>query len=105
MHTKSSSSSSQQMLKEYKCGFCKDVFKHKSDFMNHRKQQHTESVPAFRENVNGTCRHDTHTCWFRHEEFKNGNPDHESTDMMKRLFEMMENFTNRMTQMENQLYN
>ena len=105
MHTKNSSNSSQQMLKEFKCGFCEEVFKHKSDFMNHRKQHHPQSVPACRDNVNGTCRHDTNTCWFIHQDFNNENHDQESTDMMKRLFQMMENFTDRIKQMENQLYN
>ena len=37
MHTKSNTSSSPQMLKQFKCGFCENVFEHKSDFMSHRK--------------------------------------------------------------------
>jgi hypothetical protein len=93
------------MLKQFKCGFCENVFEHKSDFMNHRKKQHTQSVPACRDNINGTCRRDTSTCWFKHEDSNHENTEHESSDMMKRLFEMMENFTERMNQMETQLYN
>ena len=105
IHSKSSPNLSPQMVEQYKCGFCDDIFKSKSDFMNHRKQKHEKSVPACRDNVNGTCsRHGTNTCWFRHEDFDHDNHENESSDMTKHLFEMMEKFTDRMGKMESQLY-
>ena len=54
--------------------------------------------------MNGSCRRESNVCWYIHED-SNVSPDHESSDMMTRLFEMMEKFTERMEQIETQLYN
>ena len=104
MHTKSSTTLSPQTLKEYKCGICENVFLHKTDFMKHRKKVHTQFVPECRDNVNGACRYEKIGCWYMHEDTEDS-PHQESSNMMTRLFEMMEKFTERMELMENQLYN
>jgi hypothetical protein len=105
MHTQTSTASSPQTLKSYKCGICDKDFPCKSNFMKHRKREHEEFVPLCRDNTNGSCAHDSDSCWFKHNAYSNESINMESSDMIKRLFEMMENFTERISEMEKQLYN
>ena len=104
MHTIGSTTSAPQTLNEYKCGLCDKVFKIKSDFMNHRRRTHKEFVAVCKDNINACCRFDADACWFKHEDTKEI-PNVQSTDLITRLFQMMEKFTERMEQMENHLNN
>ena len=105
LHTKTSTGSSPQTLKSYKCGICNSDFPCKTNFMKHRKREHGEFVATCRENTKGCCTYDPDTCWFKHTDYLNENHNIESSDMIKRMFEMMENFTERISEMENQIYN
>ena len=104
IHTKPSTALSPQTFQEYKYGLCEKVFQQKNDFMHHRKQNHKQFVPKCGDYINGSCRLENNVCWFIHQ-VTNESPEHESSDMMTRLFKMMEKFTERMEQIENQLYN
>ena len=104
VHSKSSTDISPQTLKEYKCGLCGKIFQNKNDFMHHRKQDHRQFISKCRDHVNGSCRRESSVCWYIHED-SNVSPDNEPSDMMTRLFEMMEKFTERMEQIETQLFN
>ena len=73
--------------------------------MKHRKREHGEFVATCRENTKGCCTYDPDTCWFKHTDYLNENHNIESSDMIKRMFEMMENFTERISEMEKQIYN
>ena len=53
---------------------------------------------------NGSCRFDSEKCWYKHGNIIE-NMHVEPTDMISRLFGMMEKFTKRMEEMERQLYN
>ena len=72
--------------------------------MKHRKREHGEFVATCREKTKGRCTYDPDTCWFKHNDHLNENHNIESSDMIKRMFEMMENFTERISEMEKQIY-
>ena len=99
-------------LKEYICGFCGKLFEKKNECMIHRKKEHVKSVSECFENENGGCRFGDEKCWFRHErkilnskseKSVSENSGIETTDMIKRLFDIMEAFGERMCVVENQI--
>ena len=59
-------SGSQETFSEVKCNFCKATFKHKSDFMQHRKTEHPENNQACKSFENGQCEKNEEECWFIH---------------------------------------
>ena len=85
-----------QILKEFKCSFCEQIFKNKSDFMQHRKHEHPKYVSECRENQNGSCKFDE-TCWYQHKDrFSYENESHQSPEKFERLFDMMEKYAERL---------
>ena len=68
--------------------------------MEHRKLEH------FQKEMDGFCRFSDDKCWYAHtysfqsKQIKNLNKD---PDLIKRLFTMMEKFTKRIENIENQL--
>ena len=96
--------------KTYKCSFCEQIFKHRSDFMHHKKKEHSKNVPICKNAVNEICHFGRNNCWFNHgeiETFKgNMNLEHgngENKDMIAKLFDMVEKFTQRIVQLESKM--
>ena len=52
-------------MKIFKCGYCGHDFKSKSDFMIHRKKDHSASVKACINFENGICEF-KEKCWYHH---------------------------------------
>ena len=100
-----------QKLKEYNCGFCGKIFNSKKEFMIHRKREHGNIVSECFENENGWCRFGDKNCWFIHDDEKkiakskseSANSGIETSEMFKRLFDIMEKFCERMNNVENQI--
>ena len=89
-----------------KCNKCDKEFGNKPEFMRHKKQEHRQSVPACVNETQGTCVFGEEKCWFRHNN-KDGNNQtnnkdkvNENKEVMERIFNMMENMTNRIMKME-----
>ena len=59
----------------FKCKHCDKVFQTRLGFMNHRKDEHSENVPACRNFLNQACVYGSSRCWFTHSksEKENGN--------------------------------
>ena len=93
---------------EFKCGICGKKFNRKKDFMEHRKEEHYNHVSDCIENENGSCRFTSNECWYKHTKVMyNGENQTEvggikTSDLIKRLFDMMEVFSDRMASLENQ---
>ena len=96
--------------KEYNCRFCGKVFDSKKEFMIHRKKEHKESVSECFEYENGWCRFGDQNCWFKHqkkilnsksENSESENGGIETSELFKRLFDIMEAFGERMCNVEN----
>ena len=96
---------SRKTLAEYKCKICEKVFKVKSEFMKHRRNEHIESVPLCRDASNGTCHFGNMKCWFNHEDVENlnENGNNVNQEVVDKIFDMMENFTQRILEIENNL--
>ena len=88
--------------KVFECHYCSEKFNFHSEFMTHKKKQHTESVPRCREEIN--CRFGE-KCWFLHFNSENLNvyENGKNQDYLEKLFDMVEKFTNRIIQLENKI--
>lgn len=99
-------SKSPTILKEFKCGLCDKVHTTKKEFMEHRKDEHASNVADCMDNKHGHCRFGSEKCWYKHEnENKNIKNDirvDENSDIIQRLFKMMETFAERMALVEKQ---
>ena len=95
-----------QTLKQFNCNMCGCIFKNKSEFMKHRKIEHPNNISPCRDFNSGYCRLDAKTCWYTHDD-KECNPHNENSEsvnsMMNRLFTMMEQFGERMKNLEMQI--
>ena len=112
-HNTSNKSSSEETT-GYDCRFCGKTFKIRSDFMNHQKHQHKTHLPTCRNDVKGFCEFGPDLCWFNHtlKEKENDNEDNreivfhnttskgENNELMEKLFDMMEKFSQRLVLIE-----
>ena len=75
--------------------------------MEHRKIEHVNYISECRENKNGWCRFSDKECWFKHSDITSNNERENSgiqtSEIMNRIFDMMEAFADRMTKVENQI--
>jgi hypothetical protein len=89
------------------CKICNKSFKIRSEFMRHRKHDHSETVPPCTNIQNGTCIFGPIKCWFRHTETvidtANTNLNLEDQTLTEKLFVLMEKFAQRLEMMENQI--
>ena len=91
---------------DFQCNLCDNNCLNQLQFLNHRKTYHAHAVPTCRNYSNGSCMYTNDNCWFKHaedshdnkkSEFENENIDKE---IIQKLFKMMENFMNQITQMK-----
>ena len=100
-----------QTLRSFKCGLCGKVFDKKKVLMDHRKNEHAKKIAECRENKNGCCRFNSKDCWFKHNESVSNNEMGKTldnsgivtNDMVRRLFDMMKAFAERMATIGNQM--
>ena len=100
--------------KEFICRVCDKRFTNKNDFMQHRTKEHVQNVFFCKNALKGTCRFGAKKCWFNHSDneitYTSGNENENgenlqnmNQEMMEKLFEMMEKFTQRIIQIENNI--
>ena len=92
-------------IKEFNCGLCDENFNTRSQFMNHKKNQHLNHVSICKEyERNYTCRFEN-KCWFKH--VKNINDETSENTMnntnTERVFDILEKFTERILLLENRM--
>ena len=92
----------------FKCNLCDNKFLNQSQFLNHRKTYHAHTVQTCRNYSNGSCMYTNDKCWFKHAEniqenkkieYENENENIDK-EIIQKLFKMMENFMNQITQMK-----
>ena len=93
---------------DFNCTSCDKVFKGRSEFMKHRKIEHSLLVPLCRDKIKGSCMYSDETCWFVHdsenvmpEEDKNEKVINYNQEVFDKLFGMIEKITERIIMMEN----
>ena len=109
--------SSKKSIQVYKCNICEEEFKIKSVYMNHRKAKHSESMPICKYEITGSCQYGFQNCWFNHNKAqidenesinenineKNFMKNNQNNEIMQKLVEMVEKYTQRIVQLENML--
>ena len=90
-------------LKSVKCRFCEKTFETKSEFMEHRKLEHPEKITACKKEMDGSCRFGMEKCWYAHKYQHQTKILNQDPELINRLFTMMEKFTERINNIENQL--
>ena len=107
--------SSKRSCQEFKCNICEKEFKIKSVYMNHRKAKHSESIPICKHEITGSCRYGSQNCWFNHNKIQidenesmnentNENENNsQNNEIMQKLIEMVEKYTQRIIHLENML--
>ena len=68
--------------------------------MHHKKFEHGETVKKC--DKGGKCHFGKHNCWFQHNE-ENMEQHQENEKQTQQSFSMMEKFTNRIIELENQI--
>ena len=96
----------------FTCGICGNRFKTRSDFMQHRKREHLKEIQYCRDQY-GNCKFGKLKCWFRHPEIEfndensenveNRNQNNGNQNIIEKLFDMVEKFTSRITELENKI--
>jgi hypothetical protein len=81
-----------------------------SCWFSHKGQPNDpEHVPACRNSANKNCWYGPEKCWFRHEEseanHKQKNAINENETITVKIFDMMENFTKKIMEIENKMEN
>ena len=85
----------------YTCNICENIFGTRFDFMHHRKKEHSETVSKCRDDY-GTCQFGSTKCWFKHDEHQAINTEnHNEKDVIDKLFNIVEQCTERIVQLEN----
>ena len=100
------------------CNLCGKVFTTRSSFLDHRKKEHGQAVQKCKNANNGVCIFGNEKCWFIHdnnmksnenmnnENYENTNniKDKDNTnnenDVIKKMMNMMETFTERILRLE-----
>ena len=90
---------------DFNCKFCKKVFERKSDFMRHRKIEHPEKIAICTNQRDSWCIFGSENCWYKHDNHITNEKieNIENSELIQRIFNMMEEFTERITHVENQL--
>jgi hypothetical protein len=93
--------------KEYKCNFCEKTYTNQTDYLNHKKRNHENSVKQCTNMSNGSCKYGQERCWFKHTNHKTmkeneetENIFNEKNEVVQKLFMMMEKMTELFFQME-----
>ena len=78
--------------------------------MKHRKEYHSDKVPSCNAVNTGSCRYGEKKCWFKHSKKENNINDFEeitetdkNSEMLQKLFEMVEKYTNKINLLENEI--
>ena len=101
---------SNDLKTEFKCRVCDNIFIDRNDFMKHRKKEHVQNVVFCKNALKGTCKFGAKKCWFNHNENEMSyisqnveDSDNLNNEMIAKIFEMMEKFTERIVQIENKI--
>ena len=102
-HKNLNESAACQEIKEYICSVCEDKFIVKSELMQHKKIHHPKNIQICSKNKTDSC-HFGDKCWFKHEEKidETMNDNTMTNENIEKLFQILEQFTERIIKFENQ---
>ena len=94
LHTNTSS--------EIDCNFCGKVFLNIDQLLNHKKNDYSFSIQQCKHEKSNACKYGAQKCWYRHISQTNNEETHVNEEVIEKLFSMMEQFTKRIMNLENQ---
>ena len=80
-----------------KCKVCGKEFENKNNLLHHKKREHVQTVQNCKHYNDKACPYGDQNCWFRHEGIEDNFANNEMT---LKIFKMMENFTQRIVDLE-----
>ena len=81
---------------------CGKVFTTLNQFLNHKKIEHVTSVQQCKHEKNNSCPYGTQKCWYLHSLPKNNEVYNVNQEIIEKIENMMERFTERILNLENQ---
>ena len=87
---------------EIVCNICKKVFPNIDHSLKHKKMDHVTSVEDCKNERNNSCRYGAQNCWYRHNSNAKNEENNVNQEVIEKLFYMMEQFTERILNLENQ---
>ena len=84
-------------IQEFKCKTCGKVENDVNNFLLHKRNEHEETVQQCRNGESCTYKQN---CWFLHKKQLNKETDQNNLEVVERIFNMMENFTERIVKLE-----
>ena len=102
-----SQSCQEKPLTMFTCSICEKVFCNRREFMRHRKKEHVLAVSLCNKASSGNCVFGEENCWFQHGEInkfhekeKNENGELYNNEIIRKIFDIMESFAQRIGDME-----
>ena len=86
-----------------KCTLCDQEFERQAEVLKHKKQQHRSTVSKCNNQKGGKCTFGDRNCWFIHDDLEKEHSDgitKEQSDVLQKVFGMLEKMTERITNME-----
>ena len=87
---------------EVDCNICGKVFPNINNFLKHKKIEHVTSVEECKNGKSNSCKYGDQNCWYRHNSQTNSKENNVNQEVIEKLFNMMEKFTERIFNLENQ---
>ena len=84
------------------CNLCDNIFYTMSNLLHHKKLKHIGSVKTCKNSLNNECRFGAKKCWFLHEE-ETILGESQNKGVTEQIFSMMETFTNKIMELENEI--
>ena len=86
---------------EIDCKICGKLFTNLNQFLNHKKNEHATSVQQCKHEKNNSCPYGPQKCWYLHSLTKNNEVNNVNQEVIEKIFNMMEQFTDRILNLEN----
>jgi hypothetical protein len=87
---------------EVDCNICGKIFPNIKYFLKHKKIDDVTSVEECKNERSGSCKYGVQNCWYRHNSQTNNKENNVNLEVIEKLFNMMEQFTERIFKLENQ---
>ena len=87
---------------EVDCNICEIIFPNINQFLKHKKIEHVTNVDECKNYRNDSCKYGENNCWYRHYLQSMNKVNDINQEVSEKLFYMMEQFTVRLLDLENQ---
>ena len=86
----------------FECTSCETTFAVQAKLLQHRKQNHIDSVQSCRNMVSGACKYGIEKCWFNHSDLINENNEklNDNEEVVEKIFKMMEKFKKQLVEIK-----